>query len=815
MGILRHVRAALRGIRRNPGYAAAFIVTLGLAIGVNSAVFSVVHGVLLSPLPFDDADRILYFQQPAARAGVPNANFSFHEVADYRDGVGAVDQVVEFGDWTFSVVPGSGDVEPHRAIAGLVTANYFDVLGMRAVQGRTLTARDEADGAEPVMVLTHEYWTRVFGADASVLGSLVELSGKRTRIVGVLAPGAHYTGTRRQDFYANYATNDHYLGASMKDSRTHRMTDVFARLGPGASLEAARAEATALSERLHAAYPDAYPEGLGYGLQVTRWQDELTREARPVFLLLMGTVAAVLVLACANLANLTLTRLVRREGELATRGALGATPGELRSSLVAENVVLAIGGALLGVVLAVLSRDALSAYAARFTVRAEEVAVNGTVLGVTLLVGVGVAVVLAFLPGMPVAPGAAGMAVAAGRSTSTRARKRVQRGLVVAQLSLSFALLAGAGLLVRSLLALQSVDPGFETENVLTLQAFQSFASTGPSRTNAELFREVEHRVRAFPGVRAVGVASFAPLTGSNPVAWNFRVEGGEDGSERSTQAAFNSVTPGYFDALGLTLLRGRYLTHDDMAGSDTVAVVSEAFVRAWFGGDDPLGRRISWSFSGQNYGPWARIVGVVDDSRQFGLGREAAPIIYTSAEQSGFGFTLVVATRGEAAALVRAVREVIRELDPTRPVDEVRTVEDLVAEDVAPTRLNATLFGAFALLALAIAAVGVLGVLAFSVSQRTREFGLRMAVGADRGRVLRTVMGEGAALVLLSLLLGGGVAVVGARLLSGLLFGVQPLDPATFAGAAAALGAVALLAAFLPARRATRVDPIQALRAD
>jgi predicted permease len=548
---------------------------------------------------------------------------------------------------------------------------------------------------------------------------------------------------------------------------------------------------------------------------VDRWQDELTSQARPVFFLLMGTVVAVLALACANLANLTLTRLIRREGELATRGALGATPGELRRGLLAENVILAAGGALLGLLLAVASRDLLAAYASRFTVRADEVGVDLTVLGVTLLVGVGVALVLAFLPGMPVAPGTGGLAVAAGRSTASRRRKRVQRALVVTQLSLSFALLAGAGLMVRSLLNLRAVDPGFETENVVTLQAFQSFATSGSPLSNAELFRQVEQRLGAFPGVRAVGVASFAPLGTGMVMAYEFRVEGGGEAVERSTQAAFNSVTPGYFEALGLRLLRGRTLNHMDMPDSDTVAVISQVLARAYFGGDDPVGRRISWSFDGANFGPWRRVVGVVDDSRQFGLDREPVATVYTPAEQTGYGYTLVAATRGDPAAVVQAARQAIRELDPTRPVDRIRTIEELVADDVAPTRLNAVLFGGFALLALAIAAVGVLGVLAFSVSQRTREFGLRMAVGADAGRVRRTVLLEGALLVGVSLALGGAVAAGGSRLLGGFLFGVEPLDPATFAAAGLALGVVALAASYVPARRATRVDPVQALRAD
>jgi len=813
MGLMRHFGDARRAIGRNPGYAAAFVLTLGLAVGVNSAVFSVVNAVLLQPLPFENADRIAYLQQPAARAGVVNANFSFHEVADYRGGVTAFDEVVEFGDWTFSVVPG-GDAEPHRAVGGLVTANYFNVMGMGPLHGRTLTPADREEGAEAVMVLTHEYWTRAFGGDPSVLGSLMELNGTRTRMVGVLRPGAHYTGSRRQDFYVNYATVEHYRSASMLDARNHRMTDVFARLRPGATLEGARGEVETLAARLHQEYPADYPENLGYGITLTRWQDELTREARPVFLLLMGTVVMVLLLACANLANLTLTRLIRREGELATRAALGAEPRSLRTGLVVENGVLAVGGALLGVGLALVSKGALSSYAARFTVRAEEVAVDGVVFGATLLAGVLVAVLLALLPGMPIVPKMGGLAAAGGRSIGGRARRRVQRGLVVAQLSLSFALLAGAGLLVRSLLALQAVDPGFESENVLTLQAFQSFTNQGPTLSNADLFRQVEHHVMAFPGVRAVGVSDFAPLTGGNPLSWNFRIEGGED-APRSSQAAFNRVTPGYFDALGVRLLAGRAITREDLAESDSVVVVNEAFAMEWFGEADPLGRHIQWSFSGQNWNPPQRIVGVVADGRQFGVAEEPVPIVYQAAEQAGFGFTMVVATSGDPLRLVQAVREAIHHADPTRPVDQVRTVEDLIAEDVAPARLNATLFGTFALLALAIAAVGVLGVLAFSVSQRTREFGLRMAVGADRGRVLRTVLGEGAALVAVALLLGGTAAALGARLLGGLLYGVEPFDVPTFAAAAAALGTVALLAAFLPAQRATRVDPVKALRSD
>ncbi|MDX1494829.1 MAG: ABC transporter permease, partial [Longimicrobiales bacterium] len=332
--MLKKLRITVRSLMRAPGYTAAFILTLGLGIGLNTAIFSVIHGVLLAPLPYPDADRILYVQQPARAAGVDNVSFSFEEVQDYREAARTMDEFVEYGDWTFTVV---GEDEPHRAVGGLVTANYFEVLAMRPQLGRTLDAQDDGDGAEPVMVLTHDYWTRVFGADPDVIGRTVRLyafsAPTITRIVGVLEPGTHYTGTRTQDFFVNYATNSHYQSATMEDDRTHRMTDVFARLRPTQTPEAAQAELQAINASMHREHPGAYPEHLELGIRATPWQDELTREARPTLLVLMGTVALVLLLACANVANLTLTRIVRRERELTVRAALGAGRARLRREL--------------------------------------------------------------------------------------------------------------------------------------------------------------------------------------------------------------------------------------------------------------------------------------------------------------------------------------------------------------------------------------------------------------------------------------------------------------------------------------------------
>ena len=324
--MLKNVRYAVRSLIRTPGYTITFILTLGLGIGMNTAIFSVVNEVLLAPLPYPDADRIMYVRHPAQGAGVPNLSFSFLEVDDLRT-ARTLDEFVEYGDWTFTVV---GDQEPHRAVGGLVTANYFDVLGLLPQAGRVMGSQDDEDGAEPAMVLTYDYWTRVFGADESVIGQTVKLFAfsqpKTIRIVGVLRPGTHYTGTRKQDFFVNYATNDHYQSATIEDARNHRMTDVFARLAPGQSAEAAIAELSTLHASMMEAAPDAYPDRFGFGIAAARWQDELTKEARPTFLMLMGTVVLVLLLACANVANLTLTRLVRRERELAVRAGPSCRP---------------------------------------------------------------------------------------------------------------------------------------------------------------------------------------------------------------------------------------------------------------------------------------------------------------------------------------------------------------------------------------------------------------------------------------------------------------------------------------------------------
>jgi predicted permease len=822
MGMVHQLGQAIRRLRRAPGYAAAFVLTLGLAIGVNSAVFSVVNGVLLRPLPFQDAERILFLKQPVAATGVANATFSFMEIDDYRASSSTIDEFVEFGDWAFTVLE---EGEPHRAVGGLVTSNYFAVLGMRPAVGRMLNDADDVQGAEAVLLLTDDYWDRVFGRDPGVVGRVLALENlgvnnpfTAARVVGVLEPGLHYTGSRRPDFYANYAANGHYQDASMRDARNHRMTNIFARMAPGATLAATRAELESINGEVRRQYPGEYDPNLGYGIEAVPWGAELTREGRSTFLFLMGTVGIVLILAAANVTNLTLTRLIRKEGELSTRAALGATGTDLRIQLSAEHAILGLAGGALGILLAFVSRDSLVAYAGRFTIRAQEVGVDWTVLGATLGGGLFVAVALAWIPGLPVSPGVGRVASAQSKATDTRWRKRLQRGLVVSQLALSFTLLTGAGLLVRSLLRITSVDPGFRADRVMTFRTPTGPGGTPLPGTPDPGWEAALEEIRNFPGVRSVATATSAPLGGVSPTVIGVRIDGEADISDRSHLSASNSVSSGYFETLGIPLLAGRTFDPSDRAGSANVVILNESMALAHFGDDDPIGRRIVFTPDLRTMyfpGVSREIVGVVADTRDYGLDTEGIHSFYLPAGQAGWGPAILVANQGGDAAIAQHVRDVIHRMQPERAVEEVQTLASMVARDTAPSRLNAILFGSFAALALLIAAVGVLGTLAFSVSQRVREFGIRMAVGARRGSVLWNVLAEGVLLVAIALVLGVGASLGLGRFLSGLLYQVDTVDAASMAVAGALLGAVALAAALVPALRATRIHPSEALKGE
>lgn len=804
----------IRRLRSAPGYAVAFIVTLGLGIGATTAIFSAVEGVLIRPLPYPNADRIVYVQQPLTRSGTENASFSFTEVADYRAQSTTADEIVEYGDWEFSVV-GRGD--PLMAYGGLVTSNYFTLLDIKPYLGRTLTADDDVPGAPAVAVFTYEFWRRAFEEDPSVLGRVIELTGVATTVVGVVEPGSHYAGTQRAELYANYSTNSHYMGASMQEERSHRMTDVYALLKAGVEVDRAQAEFSAISGRLQEAYPQHYSAERGFAVRVTPWRDILVREARPTLMILMGAVALVLIVACANVGNLTLARLVTRERELAVRAALGASAGQLRRQLLGEHLVLALIGSALGVGVAYLALDLLVDYAARMTLRSEEVHISGVVLAFSLTVGVLVAVLFAWVPRLPASTSAAPLLASGsggGRSTVGQGQRRAQRLLVVAQVAVSFVVLVGAGLLARSLMSLQQVQPGFATESVVTLKA-PNTTQQSPER-NRQIFDELVERLGAYPGVESVAAASTAPFERQAVYAWRVRVEGASpELRDAPVQMLANIVSPSYFSTLSMVVARGRAFTPDDTVSADRAVVINESLATVLFGSDTPIGRRLQWSYDGTSWAGFRTIVGVAADVRELGPQSEPMPTVYESSVQVAPGPAVIVRTAGAPDDAAREAARLVHEMDPKRPVTQVRTLDRALADHIAPSRLNAALFGVFATLALAIAIVGLGGVLAFSVSERTREFGIRMALGAEPGRILRGVVGEGLTLSVIGLVGGAIAAVALARLVEGILFGVRPTDVATFAVAAVVLMAAAAVAAWLPARRATRVHPSIALRAE
>jgi predicted permease len=810
--MFQDIRVALRSLWKMPWFSLAFIFTLGLGIGANTAIFSVINGVLLRPLPYPEADRIMHLRQPQRAAGIEDAGFSFREVADYRSQSKTIDQFVEFGDWTFNVL---GRGEPHRATGGLVTANFFQMLGARPQLGRMLAPSDEVKGAPPVAVLTDAYWQRVFGADPAVVGQMLDLTVKKALIVGVLAPGAHYATQRKQDFYVNYAANDHYMGASMQDERVHRMTDVYARLAPGATRDAAQAELHQIATQLYQAYPQAYPRERGFDLVVTPWKDELTARAKPMLMILLVTTTFVLIIACANVGNLTLTRLVNRETEMSIRAALGAPRSVLRRQLLAENLVLSVLGGVLGLVIAFSGLNLLIAYAGRFTNRTGEIGVDGWVLAFTMIVAIAIALLFAWAPRLTFVndPARAMAAGAGGRMAGSIGRRRAQRLLVVSQLAVSFMLLIGAGLLTRTLMQLYAVNPGFDLANVLSLQAPDFAVQSRDKRL--QFSREVLERVKGHSAVQAAAMASQAPLGGSMAMPREIKVEGADPAGGAIPLVVVRIISADYFTTIGTRLIAGRPFQVTDTPTSQPVTILSRTMARYYFKEDSPIGRHLSWKqFNGQ-WSPAAEVVGVAEDTRSDGITKDPMPTMYQPDTQVSAQSTLLVRTAGSTVDLTPRVVETIRALDPNRPVDHVQTLEEIRDETIAPQRLNATLIGLFALLALAIAMVGVAGVLAFSVSQRTNELGIRMALGAEPGKILRMILGEGVVMAGIGLLVGGLFVVPLSRMLAGLLFGVQPVDPPTIATAASLLVGVALIAAFVPARRAMSVDPMTALRRD
>jgi putative ABC transport system permease protein len=814
-GIVQDLRYAVRTLRRTPGFTAAAIAALALGIGAATAVWSVVQAVLLAPLPFPAADRLALVWSRSDEA--PETWLSLPEIEDLRRGT-AFAGVAALRDWTFNLTGGG---EPEEVAAAAVSADLFPLLGVAPALGRAFLPEEDRAGAGRVALLSDELWRRRFAADPAVLGRRLDLDGEGHTVVGVLPAGFRIPPPSsvfpaRVDVWVPL---DPVLFDPVLRRRDVHHLHALGRLAAGATVEGARAEVAALGRRLAREHPEAYAAP-GWGLAVEPLREQVVRGARPALLLLSGAVALLLLLVCANVAHLILARNATRAREIAVRAALGAGRGRLARQLLTESLALALAGGALGVLLASAAVDLLAAHGPGDLPRLGEAAVDGRVLAFALAASLATAAIFGLGPALRGAAlsgaGSAGSAGdglrAAGRGVSAGPRiARARDLLAVSQIALALVLLAGSGLLAKSFLALRAAPSGFAPAGVLTLRLSLPATRYPGAGDRPAFFAELERRLAALPGVRAAGAVSHLPLSGT-VLGSGFVAEGGP-AAGTEVAADLRGTTPGYFAAMGIPLVRGRGFRDADGPEAPPVAVVDETLAGRLWPGEDPVGKRLRWIRSDVPL----QVVGVARSVRHVGLGVPPEPTVYRPYAQYARATALFVAVRGNGSAesLAEEVRAAVRALDPGQPVADLRGMESRVEESLGRPRFQALLLGGFAAAALLLAAVGLYGVISYSVAQRTHEIGVRMALGATPGTVRRMVVGRGAAITAAGLAAGLLLALGLARLLAGLLYGVAATDPATYAAVVLLLGAVALLATWLPARRATRVDPLAALNAE
>jgi putative ABC transport system permease protein len=814
MSLLTDFKFALRSLARVKGLAITVVATLALGIGANAAIFSVVRGVLLRPLVNKDEDRLIYIRQSALGIKAVNAKFSVPEIRDLRGRAKTLSALGEFSTLDFTLV---GLGEPRVVRAGVVSGSYFEVMGLRPVLGRLIGPGDDGPQAAGAAVLTHRFWTTALAADPSVIGKTIRLSDRPATIIGVVEPSVPYPA--QTEIIANIVTSPHHLSATMTEGRVHRMTDLFGRLAPGSDLDAARAELRASHAVMVNEHREDYPKKADFQIDAVRLRDQITSPARTVLLVLLAASGLVFVIACSNVANLILARSVRREGELAIRAALGASAGALRRTLLAESLLLCGAGAALGVAIAWPMVAVLASYAARFSVRALDLTVDATLLWVGVALALVSAVLLAFVPRLPSSEASNGFGLSNGSVRITSGTNRRLRLFAVTQIAASFVLLAGAGTLLTTLYALQRAHTGMNTRNVLALHVPVNYER--PREQTLPLYREAVRRIGELPGVEQVSVGTLVPWREAGAFFEAlFTVEGyAKADGEEDPRARFRTVSPGFFASLGVPLIAGRDFNAGDRGDSDKVVIVSQSVAQRLFPGQDAVNRRLMWTdpvmkFIDVSTGP-RRIIGIAADIDDENVIPGPAMVVYHPIEQEMGGGRLFVHAKTDPYALVPPITRIIRDLSPEQPVERAATLDDVRAEVLAPDRLNALVFGVFAAVALTIAVVGVAGVLAFSVSARTREFGVRLAIGLQPRRLLTRVLGEGAVMAGAGILAGaiGGIAI--ARVVASYVTDVQMPGILPILGASALLVVAAILASLMPAARASRVDVVQALRSE
>ena len=836
MSFVRDLRVAAHSLIRTPGLAIAVILTLSLGIGANAAIFTLVRGVLLKPLVNRGEDRLIYIRQSALGIGEENSAFSVPEIQDLRASVKTLSAFGDFSAMDFTMI---GLGEPRSIRGGVVSGSYFDVMGLRPVLGRLIGPQDDGPNAAGVVVLTYRFWTTGLHKDPSVIGKTLRLGSigdRSATVIGVLEPCVPYP--QDTEIIGNIVISPHHLSATMVTGRIHRMTELFGRLAPGATLDQARAELHSVYSAMKKDHREAYAQEADFQIGIKLLRDEITSGARTVLLVLLGASGLIFIIACSNVANLILARTVRREGELAVRMALGASKGALRRMLLAESLLLCGAGAALGVVSAQPMVAILARYTSRFSMRALDFRVDSSLLWVGAALAVVAAVILAFVPRLPSSSGTSGtpigLSLSSGSVRMTGTTTRRQRIFAVTQIAASFVLLAGASALIATLIALQRTQTGLDTQHVLAIDVPAMSYGKTPQQV-VDFYKEAIRHIDALPGVSGTAFGDVVPWRDENPVpsGLQFSADGHVHAAGvEDPRAQSRSISPGYFAALGVPIIAGRDFNaldgrNDGQNNAEPVVIVSQTLAQRIFPNQDAVNRHVYWTDPVLQFFPGTdaekarliaphRIIGVTADIDDGHVVPEPTPTIYSAFDEGLiFGGRFFIHTGANPYTLVAPVTRVIRDMSADQPVEHAATLEDIRAEVLTPDRLNSVVFGVFAAVALAIAVVGVAGVLAFSVSARTREFGIRLALGSEPRRLLKGVIAEGTVMAAAGVVAGAAFGFVLARLAGRYFLDVKMPGALPVFVSAFVLMAVAVIASVLPAARAARVDVMQALRSE
>ena len=803
---------AFRVMRANRGFTAIAVITLALGIGANTAIFSVVHSVLLRPLPYKQGQQLIFIREQAKKMNVDDMGWSVPEIMDYRAQNQTLSSLVEYHVMSFTLF-GHGD--PDRVKTAVVSWNYFDMFGVKPILGRAFTPKDDEIGAPAVLVLSNEYWRSKFGADPSVVGKTFEMNDKVHTVVGVLPPIPQYpvnTDVFMPTSACPFRSSDSHI-----KHREMRMMEVFGRLKPGVTIGQAQADLSTIATRLQSEYPKFYPAKLGYGIATSSLKSDLTRDAQPTLLVLLAAAGFVLLIACANVANLTLSRMARRERELAVRTALGAGRSRLLRQLLTESFILAFIGGLIGLLLAYDSLGLLTHFAARLSPRASEIRVDAGVLLFTLLAAIGTSVIFGTVSAMFSRVNlTSGLKEGTGVAGGSQRRNRIRSVLIVSQVAFSFVLLIGAGLMLRSIFKMLQVNLGFKPQHVLAMRVNFNWTKYANTNLYEAVGKKLVDQITAQPGVISAAVSSSYPLEpevlagGANTN--DFQIQGRPFApGEAPPMADMVNITPAFFKTLGVPLLSGREFADTDNDKSPPVLIINQTMQHRFWPNGDALGQHVTFD-EGKH---WWQIVGVVGDVHD--LGADHAPMLqgYAAVAQFGGVGTLIVRTAADPSGMEAQLTRAVHDVDPSTAVSGTLTLDDAFSESVASPRTMAVLLGLFAALALLIATAGIGGIMALTVSQRVKEIGIRIALGAQPSRVLFMVLRQGLVLAAIGIVIGlvGAFALTG--LAKSLLFEVTPTDPLTYAAVAFVFIAAALIAGYMPARRAAAIDPIEALRCE